>query len=230
MLARKQMDALDVSTISDELQTQGIKWTLNSPHASHQGGAWERKIGSVRRVLEATFKLISQRGISRDEFITFLAEAASVVNNTPLWTHSHDPNDPTPLTPQMLLTLRQPNDFVALDDYSEDDILAYGSKRYRRSQYLASQFWRRWRTEYLRTLTIRQKWRKPSPSFKEGDVVLIKEKNLARNAWPMGRVSKTKPSSDGLVRKVILTLPPLPGRTSTRSVERAVSDLVLLLS
>ena len=229
MLAKKQMEALDISSISDEFRAQGIKWTLNSPHASHQGGAWERKIGSVRRVLEATFELISHRGISRDEFITFLAEAASVVNNTPLWTPSFDPNDPTPLTPQMLLTLRKPNDSVVLEDFSEEDILAYGRQRYRRSLYLASQFWQRWRTEYLRTLNTRQKWRKPSPSYKIGDVVLIKEKNLARNSWPLGRVSETKPSSDGLVRKVILTLPPLPGRTSTRSVERAVTDLVLLL-
>ena len=229
ILAKKQMEALDISSISEDLQAQGVQWTFNSPHASHQGGSWERKIGSVRRVLEATFELISHRGISRDEFITFIAEAASVVNNTPLWVPSYDPNDPTPITPQMILTLRKHDEAIVLDDFTEEDILAYGHRRYRRCQYLASRFWHRWRTEYLHTLTARQKWRKPSPCLAVGDVVLIKEKNLARNAWPLGRISATKPSSDGLVRKVILTLPPLPGRTSTRSVERAVTDLVLLL-
>ena len=229
VLAKKQMEAVDISSFSKELQAQGIQWTFNPPHASHQGGSWERKIGSCRRVLEATFELISHRGISRDEFITFLAEAASIVNNTPLWTPSSDPNDPSPLTPQMLLTLRRADEFHILDDYSSEDILSYGPRRYRRCQYLASQFWKRWRTEYLHTLTRRQKWRKPSPCIQEGDVVLIRDKNLARNQWPMGRVQKTKPSSDGLIRKVTLTLPPLPGRSATRSLDRAIQDLVLLV-
>ena len=229
VLARKQMEAVDISSFSKELQAEGIQWTFNSPYASHQGGCWERKIGSVRRVLEATFNLISQRGISRDEFITFLAEAASIVNNTPLWTPSNDPNDPSPLTPQMLLTLRKADEFHTLDDYTPEDILSYGPKRYRRCQYLASQFWHRWRTEYLHTLTSRQKWRKPSPCIQEGDLVLIKDKNLARNQWPMARVRLTKPSSDGLIRKVTLTLPPLPGRSSMRSLDRAIQDLVLLI-
>ena len=229
VLARKQMEAVDISSFSKELQAEGIQWTFNSPYASHQGGCWERKIGSVRRVLEATFNLISQRGISRDEFITFLAEAASIVNNTPLWTPSNDPNDPSPLTPQMLLTLRRADEFHTLDDYTPEDILSYGPKRYRRCQYLASQFWHRWRSEYLHTLTSRQKWRKPSPCIQEGDLVLIKDKNLARNQWPMARVRLTKPSSDGLIRKVTLTLPPLPGRSSMRSLDRAIQDLVLLI-
>ena len=229
VLARKQMEAVDISSFSKELQAEGIQWTFNSPHASHQGGCWERKIGSVRRVLEATFKLISNRGVSRDEFITFLAEAASIVNSTPLWTPSNDPNDPSPLTPQMLLTLRRADEFHTLDDYTPEDILSYGPKRYRRVQYLASQFWQRWRKEYLHTLTMRQKWRKPSPSIQEGDLVLIKDKNLARNHWPMARVRSTKPSSDGLIRNVTLTLPPLPGRTNMRSLDRAIQDLVLLV-
>ena len=229
VLARKQMEAVDISSFSKELQAQGIQWTFNPPHASHQGGSWERKIGSCRRVLEATFKLISNRGISRDEFITFLAEAASIVNNTPLWTPSSDPNDPSPLTPQMLLTLRKADEFHTLDDYTPEDILSYGPKRYRRCQYLASQFWHRWKTEYLHTLTTRQKWRKPSPCISEGDIVLIRDKNLPRNAWSLGRVNTTKPSSDGRIRKVTLTLPPLPGKKSTRTMERAITDLVLLV-
>ena len=229
VLARKQMEAVDISSFSKELQAEGIQWTFNSPHASHQGGCWERKIGSVRRVLEATFNLISNRGISRDEFITFLAEAASIVNSTPLWTPSNDPNDPSPLTPQMLLTLRRADEFHTLDDYTPEDILSYGPKRYRRVQYLASQFWNRWRKEYLHSLTIRQKWRRPSPCIQEGDLVLIKDKNLARNHWPMAKVRSTKPSSDGRIRNVTLTLPPLPGRTNMRSLDRAIQDLVLLI-
>ena len=227
--ARKQMEAVDFSSFSKELQAEGIQWKFNSPYASHQGGCWERRIGSVRRVLEAILKLISDRGISRDEFITFLAEAASVVNNTPLWTPSNDPNDPSPLTPQMLLTLRRADEFHILDDYTPEDILSYGPRRYRRVQYLASQFWQRWRTEYLHTLTTRQKWKKPSPCIQEGDLVLIKDKNLARNHWPMAMVRSTEPSSDGLIRKVTLTLPPLPGRTAMRSLDRAIQDLVLLI-
>ena len=66
------------------LQVKSIEWKLNPPHASHHGGSWERKIGSVRRVLEDALTSIGNRGVAQDEFTTLLAEAASIVNNTPL--------------------------------------------------------------------------------------------------------------------------------------------------
>ena len=93
LAAKKQMEELQASQISNELAQKGIKWTLNPPLCSHQNGSIERKIQSVRRVLDATIQLAKLRVMSRDEFTTFLAESASIVNKTPLWTIPNSPDE-----------------------------------------------------------------------------------------------------------------------------------------
>ena len=229
--AKKQLDSIDVHTLSSELKTKGIEWRLNPPHASHHAGSWERKIGSVRRVMEAAYALTGNRLLSRDEFSTLLAEASNIVNNTPLWSISGNPNDPSPLTPMMILSPRTDNQWTTppQDSFTHSDLLAYGQRRYRKVQFLASQFWSRWRSEYLLTLTRRHKWKTKKPCVSVGDVVIIRDRASPRNSWPMGKITSRRVSSDGLVRSVNLVLPPLPGRTQTREVQRPITDLVLLV-
>ena len=47
--------------------------------------------------------------------------------------------------------------------------------RWKRVQYLANQFWIRWRSEYLSNLQPRQKWSKSTHNTKIDDIVLIKD-------------------------------------------------------
>ena len=222
--ARRQLGELDANDLGKK-----ISWRLNPPHASHHGGAWERKIGSVRRVFEASLALVSNRCLSRDEFTTFLAEAAAIVNNTPLWSNPNHPDDPVPLSPAMLLTLRDNPNPAPRETFSEKDLASYGERRYRRVQYLSNQFWGRWRTEYLHTLSKRHKWKTRKACIQAGDVVLLRDKLVTRGEWPMGVVAHAKASSDGLVRSATIRLPPLRDSSRPRLVERAVSDMVLLV-
>jgi len=193
------------------------------------GGTWERKIASVRRVLEASFALTSNRSLSRDEFCTFLAESSSIINHTPMWSTSSNPNDPNPLTPSMLLTLREASSDNTRDEYAEADLLAYGSRRYRRIQYLSDQFWIRWKRDYLQQLTKRHKWRRRQPCVSPGDVVLVRDKQTPRNHWPLGRVQSVKYSDDGLVRSVNMVLHKPGSDFQQRSLSRPISELVLLV-
>ena len=71
-------------------------------------------------------------------------------------------------------------------------------------QGMATEFWKRWRVEYLQTLQQRQKWEKEKPNLKRGDIVLVKESDTNRNHWPLGKIEEVMPSDDGLVRKVKL--------------------------
>ena len=226
--AISQMEGVDIGTLDKQLKIRNIKWILNPPHASHMGGSWERKIGSVRRVLEATFKVLGPRALSYDEFTTVISEAAWIVNQTPLWDVSDDPNDPMPLSPAMLLTLRTGND-VFKEEFEHKDLLRYGKVRYKRVQYLADQFWVRWRKEYIQTLTERHKWKLKEDSVKIDDVVLVRDKHAARNDWPVGRVSEVNHSADGLVRSVTVQLPRSGSRQAPRFLMRPISDLVLLV-
>ena len=115
------------------------------------------------------------------------------------------------------------------ESFTDEDILAYGHRRYRRVQALSEHFWCRWKKEYLATLQARHKWRKTRPCVAVGDLVLIRAKNVPRNSWSPGRVSSVHKGHDGLVRTVSLVIPPLPGSSKNRFVDRATRDLVLLV-
>ena len=215
------------SDLKRAIEVDGRSWHFIPPRAPHFAGVWERKIGSVKRVLAASLAQLHNRPLSYDEFDTLVKEAASIVNNTPMADVPNDPNEPFPPSPQMLLTLRD-NISISPKEFSEEDLLHYGRKRWRRVQYVADQFWIRWKRDFVDQLTERSKWVKKSKNLQVGDVVLIKEVS-PRNQWPMAVVHEVHPSNDGAVRHVTLRLPPLQdGKIRYR--ERAVHYLIPLPS
>ena len=95
------------------------------------------------------------------------------------------------------------------------------NKLYKFLQSIIRHFWNRWHKEYLQTLQSRTKWTKTQPTLQEGDVVILKENKLFNCHWSISKITKTYPSSDGLVR-VALT------KTSTSTFKRPVTKLALL--
>ena len=170
--------AEDFARVQAEVEARGIEWAMNPVGASHFGGPYERKIGAVRRVLEATMRG-SKVSLSRDEFNTLLQEAVAVVNSTPLYAGSMGADEPLALSPSMLLTLKTPSG--SDEDFSlRSDTFATGLKRWRRVQALADQFWKGWREHYLQELQVRRKWCKEKRDVSVGDVVLMKDKQAKR--------------------------------------------------
>ena len=114
-------------------------------------------------------------------------------------------------------------------NFSSSDIQEYGRRRWRRVQYLADQFWIRWRRDYLKSADVRRKWKKPRRNLQVGDVVLLRDRSV-RDHWPMGLISQVFPDRNGFVRRVELRKRNLRSLGPSREiVERAVSDLVLLV-
>ena len=223
--ARNQL--FDLAKIQQDAIKHGVEWELNPPAASNYGGVWERQIGSIKRLLDST--LISNRSnnLSRDELNTYLQECASIINNTPLWETSNHPDDPAPLSPSNILTMRDSPNPPTMEKLTEADLLSYGKKRWKRVVYLCDQFWSRWRQLYLNRLQSRSKWIKPNEEVHVGDVVLVKGQSK-RNEWPMGRIVAVKKSSDNLVRSVTVQLSTKKER-QPRFIERSVRDTVLLV-
>ncbi|KAF2343942.1 hypothetical protein FHG87_025302, partial [Trinorchestia longiramus] len=160
-------------------------WIFNPPGASHRDGVWERKIETLKNAMATLLARAGSHNLSRDDLSTFFQEAASIVNNTPLWGVSSDPNDPCPLSPAMLMTMKSRDDPAGTFSYA--DLLAYGKRRWRRVQFLADCFWNRWRRSYLSNLTFRRKWKSPR-KYEVGDIVLVQDRNTKRNRWPIGRI------------------------------------------
>lgn len=228
--ALKEMDAERLTTFLAENQCDFV---LNAPHASHAGGVWERQIRTIRNVLNSTLSLSSGR-LDDASLRTFLYEAAAIVNSRPLTTDNlNDPNSLEPITPNHLLTMKTTPALPPPGNFLKEDV--YGRKRWRRVQFLAEQFWCRWRKEYLHNIMIRQKWHMPKRNLQVGDIVMDVEQTQPRSAWRLGRVSETVMDKDGLVRRAKIILADKTrdkkGRRSSKvcEVERPVHKLVLLL-
>ena len=120
------------SKVQQHFLQRNIQWLFNPPLASHMGGAWERQIRSVRRVLNA----IMRDGVVDDErLVTVMCEAEAIINGRPMTVVSSDPKDAEPLTPNHLLLLRggrslPPGAFTMRDVYT---------RRWRHAQFLADE-------------------------------------------------------------------------------------------
>nr|XP_054596974.1 uncharacterized protein LOC129163443 [Nothobranchius furzeri] len=216
------------SPLKDEVQhylkEQRCKWVFNPPHSSHMGGVWERMIGIARRILDSMLLQAGSVQLTHEILTTFLAEVTAIMNARPLVPVSTDPEHPLILCPAMLLTQKTHAVPPICDNISQKEML---KSHWKRVQLLADNFWNRWRKEYLSSLQSRQKWHHKRTDIKEGDVVLLKEKQTRRNEWPMGVIVKTVPSEDGITRKAEVKV---ANQETVKTYYRPISEMVFLLS
>ena len=210
---------MDHEEIRAKLQRENIDWTFNPPAASHMGGVWERQIKTTRKILAG---LMDEYGHCLDEesFRTLLCEVEAVINSRPLTTVSGEPDDLEPLTPNHILTTKSNVILPPPGKFQKNDV--YMRRRWRRVQYLANLFWTRWKKEYLVVMQERRKWQHPQRSLVEGDVVIIREENVPRNAWSLARVVQVEPDAQGLIRSVVV-------KTRETTLRRPINKLVLIL-
>ena len=116
--------------------------------------------------------------------------------------------------------LLRPNSSIPSAELSD---LAPYSKDWKKSQYLANVFWKRWLKEYLPILQERQKWLCPKRNVQVGDLVLIVPENISRGQWPKGLIEEIVPDKYGHVRQVTV-------RTATSRIRRDVRKICLLES
>ena len=74
--------------------------------------------------------------------------------------------------------------------------------RWRGVQELIRRVWQRWLREFLTYIGSRLKWFPKEVNLKEYDVVVVIDTKVRRRDWKLGRVVRTYPGGDGLVRVV----------------------------
>jgi hypothetical protein len=191
---REAIMSLDGQKIEQFLLQQEIEWKFNTPGASHMGGAWERLIRSVRKVLQV---LLKEQILDDERLATVMCQAENIVNSRPLSYVSDDAQDLCPITPNHLLHLRSPTVFP-LGLFDKKDI--YSRRRWRQVAYMSDVFWCRWRKEYITTLQSRHKWQQACRNIKKNDVILLLDENVFKRQWTLGRVLDVRKNADGLVR------------------------------
>ncbi len=168
---------------------------------------------------EVLYGILQNSVLTDQQLHTVLTEAEHIVNSRPLTHISDDVKDLEPLTPNHILLGRHRN-WAAIIDTSASDV--FSRKKWRQVQGVGHEFWGRWKKEYLPTLNKRCKWKTGAPSFRVGELVLLRDDDYSkRGKWPLARVTTLKPGSDGVVRSVEI-------RTKDGSYTRPVTKLYRL--
>ena len=149
-------------------------------------------------------KIFAKAMLDAEQLTTILAEIEAQLNSRPLTYLSANPGDCSVITHAQILIGRNLQ-ASKVTRVSEDTSRAI-TKRFQYHQNLVNGFWKRWHTEYLKSLIPLKKWFTIGREIHKSDLVLVTEDNLARGQWQRARVEATHPSRDGLIRSVTLRL------------------------
>lgn len=177
-----------------------IVFKFNPPASPHFGGVWEIQVKAVKSHL---YRIVGTQCLTLDELFTLFIQIEAMLNSRPLYPLSSDPNDFSVLTPGHFLTLEP------LTSVPDEDLTSTNLTRLRRWQLIQrfqQDFWKRWRNEYLQSLTQRAKWTKHLKPLEIGSVVILKSEAPPLH-WQLARVEQLHTSPDGLVRIVTVRLP-----------------------
>lgn len=203
--------------VTDFCSTNGISWEFIPEKAPHFGGLWEAAVKSMKKHLH---RIVGNVNLRFEELSTVLCQIEACLNSRPL--------TPLPTDSDGHFEVLTPGHFIigrpieAIPDSASSDQPISSLRCWNLCQALVKHFWRRWSAEYLVTLQRLSKWRRPSRSFKVGDVVLLREDTLVPMRWPVARVVKTHTGQDGLVRVAEI-------KTNSGTYTRPANKLVLLL-
>lgn len=189
-------DHCAVHDIESFCQTKEIVWHFIPPEAPEFGGLWEAAVKSTKYHLK---RILKETPLTFEEFYTLLTQVEAILNSRPLFSHSDDPSEAEVITPAHFLIGRP---LTAVPEPSYQGLSKNRLSRWQHLQQMREHFWRSWVHDYLVSLQPRGKNQIRRPNVNPGTVVLLEDKNLPPQQWKMGRIVRSHPGEDNLVRVV----------------------------
>ena len=177
-------------------------------------------------------KVLGRSRVTLTVLQTLITEVEAILNDRPLTYVPSDMSDPEPLTPSQLLHGRRivslPHQVVPHQVVTEQDLddPTFGdtsevNRRARLLSALLSQFWSRWRHEYLTSLREHHRASgNNAQQIQQGDVVLVHD-DAPRISWKLAVVEELLRGNDGLVRAANI-------RTAQGKTNRPIAKLIPL--
>lgn len=199
-----------------KLDSYGTSWRFMTPAAPHQGGIYE---AAVKRTKYHLRRVLGKKPGTYMQTIDFLIDVEAILNSRPLYALTDDPNDVQALTPGHFLFGEAPRVPMPIDppELTNNSIV----QLWKDAQEMKKHFWERWLKDYLPTLQKRGKWQRANQNYKLGQIVIIKDENLAPAHWLLGRIVELIPGSDQNVRTVKI-------QTKTSILSRPVQKICIL--
>ena len=196
--AKRQL--MDENEIAEEFKKFGIKkWDLSAPRAAHTNGLAERFVGLFKTALLMSYK---GKKFTPQSFRMAIKRAQDIVNSRPLvHAKASDLESSIVLTPNHFLRARIYSDLDPIQPaVSTSNLL----QRFYEVDAIVDQFWKNYQVMTLQESHKVSKWTTDQVDIKEGQLVLIWEKDSKRQHWHLGKVAALHPSKDNIVREVTL--------------------------
>ncbi|KAH7716676.1 Pao retrotransposon peptidase family protein [Aphelenchoides avenae] len=193
-----------------------VEWRTITPYAPWQGGFYERLIQNVKTCLKAS---IGQRIMRLSAYNLLFAQITQTLNHRPLTFHRNTPGF-KPLRPVDFLRplVGHQADLQPLEDLMDEAWIPRETsahkliKTWQLLEARHTDFWKRWRSEYL--LSLRAKARTVTNSGvvtrapRIGEYVFVEDmSNVPRPLWKCARIKELVPDKDGHVRNAWLVVP-----------------------
>jgi hypothetical protein len=203
----------------------GMLWKFSAADAPWQNGCVEILIKAIKKSIKLA---VGAQVLRYSEMQTVLYEAANMVNERPVGRHPTDPNEGKYLCPNDMLLGRASNR-VPAGPFGE----VTARRRYEFIQKICDTFWKKWTINYFPSLLIQQKWHTSKREVMLGDIVLVKDANIIRGNWKLGKVSKVFCGEDQRVRRCTVIykniLPGLQIPNKFTSIERPIQDVIVIV-
>ncbi|GBM85144.1 hypothetical protein AVEN_85619-1, partial [Araneus ventricosus] len=182
--------------LSGYLSSEGIDWKFLPPRAPNFGGLWEAGVKSFKHHLK---RVVGNSKLTFEEFLTVTTQIEGILNSRPLVPLTTEIEDLNALTPAHFLIGRPINSIVEPNLF---EIPECRLKIWQKLTKMIQIIWKRWSNDYLCNLQQRGKWFFDKNNVRIGDLVIIKEDNMAVCNWPLGRIVELFPGNDNKIRVV----------------------------
>lgn len=202
---------------AEKLHAFNTQWNFITPAAPFKGGIWEAAVKSFKFHLR---RIVGGQSMTKDALTQVAVQIEGCLNSRPLWPSSDDPSDLHVVTPADLF-IGKPIISQPLAEYVVNvpqNRLSWWQQRQKMHQKL----WQLWQDNYLTSLQTRGKWFSIQNNIKIDDMVIVRDDNLPPTQWCVGRIVKTYPGKDGLVRSVRV-------KTVRNELDRPITKICLLV-
>ena len=223
------IDKIDKKQVEDFATKRNVKFNFGTAHFPEGQGAVERLISEVKKSLKVISK---QKHLSFGDMDCLMAEASYLVNSRPLQYNPTAGEDGF-ISPNDVMFGR--SDMLPPDIEIDDNSL---TRRAAHKQRIIQEFWEKWSSSYLQSLSKYSKWQSKYRNAKPGDVVMILDKELSKGKFKFKVIDSVKTDPDQRVRKVVVKYKLQSKKTKTsltnhpkvyKYAERNIRGLALLI-
>ena len=178
--------------IGDYFSKLAIEWTFILEKSPWWGGFWERMVKLTKDALKKT---LGKAKVSFEELQTVLVAVEAVINSRPL-TYVGSEDETEPLTPSHLVCGKRVLTIPSGAKVAVVDL----RQRFGHLRNLMENSKKRWLKEYLTELRVFHKKKGKYKVPKVDDLVVIKDDNIKRQNWKVGRILRIIEGRNGIVR------------------------------